>query len=230
MASNNMNTFTIVDTESQKTKEIQSNATTVAELKRDLRQNGFNVDGKTIQEALTRTEFKDDSSVLPHDVPYKGGITNDLVFRLTKTNKQVRSGMDRQEAYAEVKRLGLGDAIKAKFGKNFTQCSTADLVAFVQSNKGANKPAAKPAEKAAPAKENKPATPKTEKKEENHGECCCKALIKKLCDKLVENDALFEEDVEDIFEGEAPVEAATPASGNAPKYSKDELSTLLGGL
>lgn len=214
MASNNMNTFTIVDTESQKTKEIQSNATTVAELKRDLRQNGFNVDGKTIQEALTRTEFKDDSSVLPHDVPYKGGITNDLVFRLTKTNKQVRSGMDRQEAYAEVKRLGLGDAIKAKFGKNFTQCSTADLVAFVQSNKGASKPA----------------TPKTEKKEENHGECCCKALIKKLCDKLVENDALSEEDVEDIFEGEAPAEAATPASGNAPKYSKDELSTLLGGL
>lgn len=230
MASNNMNTFTIVDTESQKTKEIQSNATTVAELKRDLRHNGFNVDGKTIQEALTRTEFKDDSSVLPHDVPYKGGITNDLVFRLTKTNKQVRSGMDRQEAYAEVKRLGLGDAIKAKFGKNFTQCSTADLVAFVQNPKGGSKPAAQKPAPAAPAKENKPAAPKTEKKEETHGECNCKALIKKLCDKLVENDALSEEDVEDIFEGEAPAEAATPASGNAPKYSKDELSTLLGGL
>ena len=226
MASNNMNTFTIVDTESQKTKEIQSNATTVAELKRDLRQNGFNVDGKTIQEALTRTEFKDDSSMLPHDVPYKGGITNDLVFRLTKTNKQIMSGIDRQEVYAEVKRLGLGDAIKAKFGKNFTQCSTADLVAFLQSNKDANKPA----EKAAPANENKPAIPKTEKKEENHDEDCCKALIKKLCDKLVENDVLFEEDVEDIFEGEAPVEAATPASGNTPKYSKDELSTLLSGF
>ena len=226
MASNNMNTFTIVDTESQKTKEIQSNATTVAELKRDLRQNGFNVDGKTIQEALTRTEFKDDSSMLPHDVPYKGGITNDLVFRLTKTNKQIMSGMDRQEAYAEVKRLGLGDAIKAKFGKNFTQCSTADLVAFLQSNKGSNKHA----EKDAPANENKPTTPKTEKKEENHGEDCCKTLIKKLCDKLVWNDALSEEDVEDIFEGEVPREAATPTSGNAPKYSKDELSTLLSGF
>ena len=226
MASNNMNTFTIVDTESQKTKEIQSNATTVAELKRDLRQNGFNVDGKTIQEALTRTEFKDDSSMLPHDVPYKGGITNDLVFRLTKTNKQIMSGMDRQEAYAEVKRLGLGDAIKAKFGKNFTQCSTADLVAFLQSNKGSNKHA----EKDAPANENKPTTPKTEKKEENHGEDCCKTLIKKLCDKLVWNDALSEEDVEDIFEGEVPIEAATPTSGNAPKYSKDELSTLLSGF
>ncbi len=226
MASNNMNTFTIVDTESQKTKEIQSNATTVAELKRDLRQNGFNVDGKTIQEALTRTEFKDDSSMLPHDVPYKGGITNDLVFRLTKTNKQIMSGMDRQEVYTEIKRLGLGDAIKAKFGKNFTQCSTVDLVAFIQSNKDANKPA----EKAAPAKENKLVTSKTEKKEENNDEGCCKTLIKKLCDKLVWNDALSEEDVEDIFKGEASVEAATPASGNASKYSKDELSTLLSGF
>ena len=226
MASNNMNTFTIVDTESQKTKEIQSNATTVAELKRDLRQNGFNVDGKTIQEALTRTEFKDDSSMLPHDVPYKGGITNDLVFRLTKTNKQIMSGMDRQEAYAEVKRLGLGNAIKAKFGKNFTQCSTADLIAFLQSNKCANKPA----KNAASAMEYEPTTPKTEKKEENHNEDCCKTLIKKLCDKLVWNNALSEKDVEDIFEGEIPIEAATPASGNAPKYSKDELSTLLSGF
>lgn len=226
MASNNMNTFTIVDTESQKTKEIQSNATTVAELKRDLRQNGFNVDGKTIQEALTRTEFKDDSSVLPHNVPYKGGITNDLVFRLTKTNKQIMSGIDRQEVYAEVKILGLGDAVKAKFGKNFTQCSTADLVTFLQSNKGANKPA----EKDASDKENKPVISKTEKKEENHDEDCCKALIEKLCYKLVKNNALFREDVEDIFESKAPVEAAIPTSGNAPKYSKDELSTLLGGL
>lgn len=227
MASNNMNTFTIVDTESQKTKEIQSNATTVAELKRDLRQNGFNVNGKTIQEALTRTEFKDDSSVLPHDVPYKGGITNDLVFRLTKTNKQVKSGMDRQEAYAEVKKLNLGDAIKAKFGKNFTQCSTADLIAFVRGHKGGSKPAEKPA----PVKENKPTTPKEEKKEEKHNECNCKALIKKLCDVLVENDVLSEEDVEDIFAGETPdVEAAAPASRNTSKYSKDELSTLFSGL
>ena len=210
MTSNNMNIFTIVDTESQKIKEIQSNATTVAELKRDLRRNGFNVDDKVIQEALTRTEFKDDNSVLPHDVPYKGSITNDLVFRLTKANKQVKSGMDRKEVYAEVKRLGLDDAIKAAFGKNFTQCSTADLVAFMQCNK--------------------PATPKTEKKEENHGKCCCKTLIEKLCDRLVENGVLFEEDVEDIFEGEAPIEGEASVSGNVSKYSKDELSILLGNL
>lgn len=226
---NNMHTFTIVDTESQRTKEIQSDATTVAELKRDLRQAGFNVEGKTIQEALTRTEFKDDSSVLPHDVPYKGGITNDLVFRLTKTNKQVKSGINRQEIYAEIKKLGLGDAIKIKFNKNFTQCSTVDLITFVQNHKSTES-VTQAVVKTVPTKENKPTTPKTEKKEKNQGECHCKALIKKLCDKLVELDVLSEGDVEDIFDGEIPVEAATSTTGNAPKYSKDELSTLLGGL
>ena len=134
--------------------------------------------------------------------------------------------MERKEAYEQIKKLGLQGECQKKYGKNFTQCSTADLVAFLQSNKGT----AKPVENAAPAMGYEPATPKTEEKKENHGECYCKALIKKLCDKLVWNDALSEEDVEDIFEGEAPIEAATPVNGNAPKYSKDELSTLLSGF
>src|SRR5574344_2895449 len=86
-----LKTFTVVDTETQMTKEIKSSATTVGELKRDLRQNGFNVDDKTIQEALTRVRFEDDEALLPHDVSYRGTITNDLVFRLTKTNKNVKS-------------------------------------------------------------------------------------------------------------------------------------------
>ena len=220
---NNVNTYTIVDTETQKTQEIKSSATTVAELKRDLRAAGFNVEGKTIQEALTRTEFKDDSSVLPHDVSYKGGITNDLVFRLTKTNKQVRSGMDRQQAYAEVKKLGLGDAIKAKFGKNFTQCSTNDLISFIESQK---KPTAGPAA----TKEEccKPAT-KSETKEKNDN-CPCMGVIKKLIDVLIENDVISEDEAADIMNGVQNVEAATPANGSNPKYSKAELDVLLSGM
>lgn len=224
MDNNGLKTFTIVDTESQKTKEIKSNATTVAELKRDLRQNGFNVDGKTIQEALTRTEFKDDTSVLPHDVPYKGSTTNDLVFRLTKANKNVRSGMDRKQAYDEVKRLGLGDAIKAKFGKNFTQVSTNDLIAFINANgkKGAAapKPAKEAPKKEAPAKKETPASGK---------ECKCMNALKSLCSVLVDNGTIDETDMETIF-GETPAEAAAPASGSNSKYSKDELNELLEGL
>lgn len=221
---NGLKTFTIVDTESQKTKEIKSNATTVAELKRDLRQNGFNVEGKTIQEALTRTEFKDDSSVLPHDVPYKGSTTNDLVFRLTKTNKQVRSGTDRQEAYAEVKRLGLDDAIKAKFGKNFTQVSTKDLIDFINANGKKAAPAKKE------AKETPKAAPKAEKKETSTGgECKCMDALKNLCSVLVDNGTIDETDMEAIF-GETPAEAAAPSEGTKSKYGKDELNELLRGL
>lgn len=227
--SDNMKTFTIVDSESQKVKEIQSNASTVGELKRDLRLNGFKVDGKTIQEGLTRTEFKDDSSLLPHDVPTKkGGFTNDLVFRLTKTDKNVASGMDRKEAYEEVKKLGLGDAIKAKYGKNFTQCSTNDLIDFIQKHKKAGKPAEK-VNTPVPNKEVKPSKPEpsANKKNDNNAECGCKAIIKALCNKLVENDVLSEEDVEDIFNGEMPSEA--PASKNT-KYSQQEIKAMFGGM
>lgn len=224
MDNNGLKVFTIVDTESQKTKEIKSNATTVAELKRDLRQNGFNVEGKTIQEALTRTEFKDDTSLLPHDVPYKGSTTNDLVFRLTKTNKQVRSGMDRKQAYDEVKRLGLGDAIKAKFGKNFTQVSTNDLIDFINANgkKGTvtPKPVKETPNKETPVKEETPASGK---------ECKCMDALKNLCSILIDNGTIEETDMIDIF-GEIPTEAATPASGSKSKYDKDELNELLSGL
>ena len=52
--------------------------------------------------------------------------------------------MDRKEAYALIKKLGLAEDVKKKFGKNFTQVSTTDLVAMIE---GAKKPTAK---KAAP--------------------------------------------------------------------------------
>jgi hypothetical protein len=52
--------------------------------------------------------------------------------------------MDRKEAYAQIKKLGLAEDVKKKFGKNFTQVSTTNLVAMIE---GAKKPTA---EKAAP--------------------------------------------------------------------------------
>lgn len=130
-------TFTIIDSDTQRTAVIQSTAETVAELKRDLEANGFIVEGKSIQEGISRTEFTSDDSVLPHDVPRNGTTTNDLVFRLTKSNKNIKSGaMTRPEAYAKIKELGLGDAIKEKFGKNFTQCSTDILIKEIEKTTG----------------------------------------------------------------------------------------------
>lgn len=57
--------------------------------------------------------------------------------------------MDRKEAYAQIKSLGLAEDVKKKFGKNFTQVSTTNLVAMIE---GAKKPAA---EKAAPVADKK---------------------------------------------------------------------------
>ena len=60
--------------------------------------------------------------------------------------------MDRKEAYAQIKNLGLAEDVKKKFGKNFTQVSTTDLVAMIE---GAKKPTAKKATPAAAKKDTK---------------------------------------------------------------------------
>lgn len=53
--------------------------------------------------------------------------------------------MNRQEAYAEIKKLGLAENVKKKFGRNFTQVGTNDLIDFINKNskKGTSVPANK---------------------------------------------------------------------------------------
>lgn len=136
-------------------KSIMSEAETLGALKADMKRAGINYDNMTFYEGRTRTELKDDASVLPTNVPVaaKGTTpattTNDLVFMLTTANKKIRSGAgDRPAAYAKIKQLGLQDACKAKYGKNFTQCSTSDLEALIA---GASEPKVEaPAVEAAP--------------------------------------------------------------------------------
>lgn len=85
--------ITVVQTKNQKKSVIMSAAMTLAELKSDLRANGIDYDGMTFFEGTSKVELKNDASVLPHDVPYKGTVTNELVFMLTNTNKKIRSGI-----------------------------------------------------------------------------------------------------------------------------------------
>lgn len=139
-------------------KSIMSGAETLGALKADMRRAGINYDNMTFYEGRTRTELKDDASVLPTNVPVaaKGTTpattTNDLVFMLTTANKKIRSGAgDRPAAYAKIKQLGLQDACKAKYGKNFTQCSTSDLEALIAGASPKVEPKVEaPAVKAAP--------------------------------------------------------------------------------
>ena len=224
--------ITIVSTKSQSKKVIMSSATTLAELKSDLRQNGIDYEGMSFFEGTSKVELKNDASVLPHDVPWKGTVTNELVFMLTNTNKKIRSGaMSRMEAYAEIKRMGLQDACLKKFGKNFTMCKTADLIALVQSNSAA-KPA--PAPKAEAKKEetpvNTPVAPAS-----NGDECVdtvARAAISKLVEILEENGTIEDyekEEVLDILGSEIAV-AAAPSKEYKPEsassYSDDEIDDM----
>lgn len=139
-------------------KSIMSEAETLGALKADMRRAGINYDGMTFYEGRTRTELKDDASVLPVNVPVpaKGTnpatTTNDLVFMLTTANKKIKSGAlspERKNTLEEIKAKGLGAAVTAKFGKNATQCKTPDLLAFLAEQP---KPASQVATKAPKAK------------------------------------------------------------------------------
>jgi hypothetical protein len=139
-------------------KSIMSEAETLGALKADMRRAGIDYDGMTFYEGRTRTELKDDGSVLPVNVPVpaKGTTpattTNDLVFMLTTANKKIKSGAlspERKNTLEEIKAKGLGAAVTAKFGKNATQCKTPDLLAFLAEQ---SKPASQVATKAPKAK------------------------------------------------------------------------------
>ena len=201
--------ITVVQTKNQKKSVIMSAATTLAELKSDLRANGIDYDGMTFFEGTSKVELKNDASVLPHDVPYKGTVTNELVFMLTNTNKKIRSGaatMSRAEAYSAIKSMGLQDACVKKFGKNFTMCKTTDLIALVQSN---------------------------------GGECVdtvARAAISKLVEILKDNGTIEDykkEEVLSILGGKVAV-SAEPSEEYKPKsaspYSDDEIDGMFAGM
>lgn len=215
---------TIINSKTQSQKVIQdSKATTLGELKQEMRERGIDYTGMTFFEGHMRAELKDDAAPLPTNIPYKGQVVNDLTFMLTAPEKKVKSGaMSRAEAYAEIKKRGLQGACVDKFGKNFTQCSTADLISLIEKNstKAAPAPKAeKPVEVAAPAKtEEAPVAPETPATG-----CNCSKALAILTGALYENDTIEEETYDAVM--------ATLKGGsyNAPeKMSKGEIDEMFG--
>ena len=132
---------TIIINKTQSQKVIQaSTATTLGELKREMREAGIEYEGMTFFEGHLRAELKDDASILPTNIPYKGQVVNDLTFLLTAPEKKIKSGaMSRAEAYNAIKARGLQDECVKRFGKNFTMCKTQDLIDLL--GEGSSKPA-----------------------------------------------------------------------------------------
>lgn len=244
--------ITIISTKVNKKTVINSDATTLGELKRDLRAAGVDYDGMTFYEGLTKTELKLDESVLPHDVQRINPVTkepettNELAFMLTNTNKKIRSGaatMSRTEAYNAIKAKGLQAECLKRFGKNFTMCKTADLISLVESQ-SASKPAAPKAEtKAEPAKTEAvaaaaPATPSTPTEPVATVDAGAREAIRRLVNFLYQNDTIeYQDDVDNILEpisGEGVATATSETSDYKPSsgspYSDDELDAMFANM
>lgn len=239
--------ITIISTRNNKRTVINTDAATLGELKKALREAGVDYEGMTFYEGLTKTELKLDESLLPHDVQRinpttkEPETTNELAFMLTNTNKKIRSGataMSRTEAYAAIKAKGLQNECVKRFGKNFTMCKTADLISLVES-----KPASKPAtSKLTATKKETPkatstqvaATPITPAAPTAFVDVQARAAIKKLVNTLYQQDTI--EDYEDvqailgILEDEGAPAASAQANDCKPSsdspYSEDQLNAM----
>ena len=172
--------ITIISTKNHSTKVINSAATTLAELKSDLNNAGISYTDCTFFEGLTKTELKNDAAILPHDVPYKGTITNNLVFMITNASKKIRSGakLDRKAIIEEIKAKNLTEVVKKVYGKNYTNCKTEDLERILSMNNNS-------APKEAPVKKETVET-KSNTSVPNDTEYITKAQLKEVITGLVE--------------------------------------------
>lgn len=126
--------ITIVTTSNQSKYVVNTDATTLGELKAALAAHNIPYEGMTFYEGLSHSELLTDEAILPHDLPYRGSTTNELVFMLTTPNKKIRSGADnvRQALYDSIKELGLQETVVARYGRNFTQCKNDELLAVIE--------------------------------------------------------------------------------------------------
>lgn len=217
--------ITVIPTKTHKTQVIESAATTLAELKADLTKAGIDYTDCTFFEGLTKIELKNDAAILPHDVPYKGTTTNNLVFMITNASKKIRSGanLDRKAIIEEIKVKNLTEVVKKTYGKNYTNCKTEDLQKIL------NKEAASTA-KAAPAKKEAPSKPVM--KADDHSNYVTKAELKKVIESLLEEmenagmDYSDDIDIDNIaIIGNVTSNASKEEESDSP-YSSNELDDM----
>ena len=122
----------ITEDGSSRTVTFDSTAETLAELKNELNNKGISYTGKSFYEGISKTEIMTDESILPSNLPYKGSVTNDLVFMLTTPNKKINSGADRAELIKYIKDNNLQEEVKERYGKNYTNVKTALLAELVE--------------------------------------------------------------------------------------------------
>lgn len=229
--------ITVIPTKTHKTQVIESAATTLAELKADLTKAGIDYTDCTFFEGLTKIELKNDADILPHDVPYKGTTTNNLVFMITNASKKIRSGakLDRKAIIEEIKVKNLTEVVKKTYGKNYTNCKTEDLQKILNKETApATADASAPTAKAAPAKKevpNKPAMKTTDL-----SSYVTKAELRKVIESLLKEmedadvDYIKDVDIDNIaIIGKVSSSNSEEEKSDSP-YSPNELDDMFKGM
>lgn len=109
---------------------FESNSTTLAELKNDLRSRNINFSDMSFKEGVTRTTLTDDSSVLP-TTKADGSVIDELFIMMSGATKKIRSGSVRTDLYAIIKEiLKKNPSLKSELG-NYTCKSNDEIKKFV---------------------------------------------------------------------------------------------------
>lgn len=185
--------ITIINQRTQAVNAIETDASTLGELKTALRAQNIDYDGQVFHECISNVELSDDSSLLPTNVPNPetGEPTNEIVISLTTQKKHISNGaMSRNELYALVKKNNLSAAIKEKYGKNFTNMGT-DALAKAVEELSAKPKAAPKAEVKAKVNPKEKTEVKTEAKQEDKkadsSSCACVEFCKDICQILIDS-------------------------------------------
>jgi hypothetical protein len=205
--------ITIVDSATNTKYQVTTSATTFGELKVDAAAAGVNYEGKDWLEGITKTTPVNDSDLLPTDVNWRGTTTNNLVYMLTNTNKKIKSGANlftRAEVIQAIKANHLEYAVKTKFGKNYTNCSTDDLRSVIN--------APSPSTRTAPA--SVPASPATP----SDSDRSLKAII--IRHLLALKEELPADIVKQVFEGNTAASKSTLPKTTNVEFSDDDIDAM----
>ena len=170
-------TVTVYNSSTQEKRVLQNvEASTLADLKALFRENNIDYTDMDFMEGVSQTKLISDNSILPHDIPFRGQTTNDLLIYMTLKDKKVRSGvdvsdMDRKSLLNYIKEQGWAEEVNAEYGQNYTRLPSAFLVEFCEKKAA---PASTPAEPA-PAEESS---------------CNCAKAISVLLNILYDNDCI----------------------------------------
>lgn len=191
--------ITVLVEATQKKYVLMSSATKLSELKEELAQKGVTTnDSDSFKESRSKSILTSPESVLPTNIPWKGDITNELVFMVSKAERKIKLGMkSRNEIVALIKSYGLLDEVKEKTGKNYTNVSTAVLSEIVDKYELKARTKAKNAHTPKSAPNVKMSSKKSV---ESAPSCDCAVKFKKAVDSLYKKN-LIDCEVKDFLYG-----------------------------